>query len=330
MKKKITVPTFCSILFALCLSAHAQQSKKIPRIGFITNYDAATESVRMEAIRRALRELGYVEGRNIAFEFQQEDRTRDRSAEQAGALVRLKVDLILVGGDLGIRAAMDATKTIPIIMTGRGSDPVKAGFIESLAHPGGNVTGLTSLNRELGGKRLELFKEAIPKLVRVAALYDSTLPGTTREIKEDLPAVARALGLTVQPWGIPDANSFEKVFAAVNKERPHGLYVSLAGTLMRAHEKRIAGYALKNRLPSIYDNPSAIGAGGLIYYGADIEDSYGRIAYYIDKILKGAKPADLPVEQPTKFELVINLKTAKQIGLTIQPDLLGRATKIIR
>jgi putative tryptophan/tyrosine transport system substrate-binding protein len=330
MKKKVAFFTLSAWLFALCLSAHAEQSKKIPRIGFIINYDAATESVRMEAIRRALRELGYVEGRNIAFEFQQEDTTRDRSAEQAGALVRLKVELILVGGDLGIRAAMDATKTIPIIMTGRGSDPMKAGFIESLAHPGGNVTGLTSLNRELGGNRLELFKEAVPKLDRVAALYDSTLPGTTREIKEDFPAVARALGLTVQAWGIPDANSFEKVFAGVNKERPHGLYVSLAGTLMRAHEKRIAGYALKSRLPSIYDNPSAIDAGGLIYYGADIEDSYRRIAYYIDKILKGAKPADLPVEQPTKFEFIINHKTAKQIGVSIPSEVLARATKIIR
>jgi putative ABC transport system substrate-binding protein len=330
MKRKITVLTLSALLFALCLSAHAQQPKKMPRIGLITNYDATTESVRMEAIRRALRELGYVEGRDIAFEFQQQVGTRDRSAEQAAALVRLKVDLILVGGDLGIRAAMNATKTIPIIMTGRGSDPVKAGFIESLARPGGNVTGLTSLNRELGGKRLELFKEAIPKLARVAALYDSTLPGTTYEIKEDFPVVARALGLTIQPLAIPDASSFEKVFAAVNKERPHGLYVSLAGTLMRANEKRIAGFALKNRLPSIYDNPSAIGAGGLIYYGADIEDSYRRIAYYIDKILKGAKPSELPVEQPTKFEFVINLKTAKQIGLTIPPDLLARATKIIK
>jgi putative ABC transport system substrate-binding protein len=319
-----------TILLTIGFPAHAQQSKKIPRIGFITNYDAVTESVRMEAIRRALRELGYVERHNIAFEFQQEDSTRDRSAEQADALVRLKVDLILVGGDLGIRAAMNATKTIPIIMTGRGSDPVKAGFIESLARPGGNVTGLTSLNRELGGKRLELFKEAIPKLAHVAALYDSTLPGTTREIKEDFPVVARALGLTIQPWSIPDANSFEKVFAAVNKQRPNGLYVSLAGTLMRANETRIAGFALKSRLPSIYDNPSAIGAGGLIYYGADIEDSYRRIAYYIDKILKGAKPADLPVEQPTKFEFMINLKTAKQIGVTIPPEVLARATKIIK
>ena len=319
-----------ALLFALCVPAEAQQPKKMPRIGLITNYDATTESVRMEAIRRALRELGYVDGRNIAFEYRQEDNTRDRSAEQAGELVRLKVDLILVGGDLGIRAAMKATKTIPIIMTGRGSDPVKAGFIESLARPGGNVTGLTSLNRELGGKRLELFKEAVPKLSRIAALYDSTLPGTTREIKEDFPVVARALGLTIQPLGIADANSFEKVFAAVSKEHPHGLYVSLAGTLMRANEKRFAGFALKSRLPSIYDNPSAIGAGGLIYYGADIDDSYRRIAYYVDKILKGAKPADLPVEQPTKFEFVVNLKTAKKIGLTIPPDVLARATKIIR
>jgi putative tryptophan/tyrosine transport system substrate-binding protein len=225
---------------------------------------------------------------------------------------------------------MNATKTIPIVMTGTGLDPVKEGLVESLARPGGNVTGITNLGRELGGKRLELFKEAIPKLVRVAALYDSTLPGTTHEIKEDFPVVARALGLTVQPWAIPDANSFDKIFAAVNKDRPHGLYVSLAGTLMRVHVKRIAGYALKSRLPSIYDNPSAIGAGGFIYYGADIENSYRRIAYYIDKILKGAKPADLPVEQPTKFEFVINLKAAKQIGLTIPPNVLARATKIVR
>jgi ABC-type uncharacterized transport system substrate-binding protein len=330
MRGKILVWLLATVLLTIFPVAEAQQSKKIPRIGFVTNYDPVTESIRMESIRRALRELGYVEGRNIAFEFQQEDSTRDRSAEQVGILVRLKVDLILVGGDLGIRAAMNATKTIPIIMTGRGSDPVKAGFIESLPRPGGNVTGLTSLNRELGGKRLELFKEAIPKLAHVAALYDSTLPGTTREIKEDFPVVARSLGLIIQPWAIPDANSFEKVFAAVNKERPHGLYVSLAGPLMRANENRIAGFALKSRLPSIYDNPSAIGAGGLIYYGADIEDSYRRIAYYIDKILKGAKPADLPVEQPTKFELVINLKTANQIGLTIPQKVLGRADRVIR
>jgi putative tryptophan/tyrosine transport system substrate-binding protein len=329
MRGKILIWLLASIFLAP-VSAPPQQPKKMPRIGLIANYDATTESVRMEAIRRALRELGYVDGRNIAFEYRQEGNTQDRSAEQAAELVRLKVDLILVGGDLGIRDAMNATKTIPIIMTGRGSDPVKAGFIESLARPGGNVTGLTSLNRELGGKRLELFKEAVPKLSRIAALYDSTLPGTTREIKEDFPVVARALGLTIQPWGIADANSFEKVFAAVNKERPHGLYVSLAGTLMRANETRFAGFALKSRLPSIYDNPSAIGAGGLMYYGADIEDSYRRIAYFIDKILKGAKPADLPVEQPTKFEFVINLKTAKQIGLIIPPDVLARATKIIR
>jgi ABC-type uncharacterized transport system substrate-binding protein len=328
--KKTIFGLLATFLLTTGFPAHAQQSQKIPRIGFITNYDAVTESVRMEAIRRALRELGYVEGRDIAFEFQQEDTTQDRSVEQAGILVRLKVDLILVGGDLGIRAAMNATKTIPIIMTGRGSDPVKAGFIESLARPGSNVTGLTSLNRELGGKRLELFKEAIPKLAHVAALYDSTLPGTTREIKEDFPVVARALGLTIQPRAIPDANSFAQVFAAVNKERPHGLYVSLAGTLMRANENRIAGFALKSRLPSIYDNPSAISAGGLMSYGPDRADSYRRVAYFVDRILKGAKPADLPVEQPTKFEFVINLKTAKQIGVTIPPNLLARATKIIR
>ena len=215
-------------------------------------------------------------------------------------------------------------------MTGGGLDPVEAGLVESLARPGGNVTGLTNLSRELGGKRLELLKEAVPKVARVAVLYDPANPASVREVKEVLPVAARALRLTIQPWEVRDADDFEKVFAALNKQRPDGLYVLGAGALMRANQKRIVGFALKNRLPSVYADREAVEAGGLMSYGADLADSYRRVAYYVDRILKGAKPADLPVEQPTKFELVINLKTAKQIGLTIPQSMLYRADKVIK
>jgi putative tryptophan/tyrosine transport system substrate-binding protein len=202
-----------------------------------------------------------------------------------------------------------------------------AGLVDSLARPGGNVTGLTNLTRELGGKRLELLKEAVPKVTRVAVLYD---PATNAiETKEVLPAAARALGLTVRSWEVRGTGGFEKVFAALNKQRPDGLYVPTS-PLMLANEKRIVAFALKNRLPSVHTNREAIDAGGLMSYSADLADSYKRVAYYIDRILKGTKPADLPVEQPTKFELVINLKTAKQIGVTIPPEVLARATKLIK
>ena len=215
-------------------------------------------------------------------------------------------------------------------MMGAGADPVEAGLVESLARPGGNVTGLTNLTRELGGKRLELLKEAVPKLARVAVLYDPAIPGSVLEVKEVLPVAARALRLTIQPWEVRAADDFEKVFAALNKQRPDGLYVLAAGPLMNANQKRIVGFALKSRLPSMYTSRESVDAGGLMYYGADLADSYRRVAYYVDRILKGAKPADLPVEQPTKFELVINLKTAKQIGVTIPPEVLARATRLIK
>ncbi len=214
-------------------------------------------------------------------------------------------------------------------MASSGIDPVEAGYIESLARPGGNVTGPTSFGTEIGGKRLELLKEAVPKLGRVAVLYDPTSPTSVREVKEDLPVAARALRLTIQPWEVRAADGFEKVFAALNKERPDGLYFP-AGPLVNANRRRILGFALKSRLPSMYSTRAPVDAGGLMSYGADIADSYRRVAYYVDRILKGAKPADLPVEQPTKFELVINLKTAKQIGLTIAQSMLYRADKVIR
>jgi len=234
----------------------------------------------------------------------------------------------VVAGNAPIRAAKNATKTIPIVMAG-GSDPVDAGLVESLARPGGNVTGLTSLDRELGGKRLELLKEAVPKVARVAVLYDPANGRQVREAKEVLPVTARALGLTIQPWPIRGADGFEKVFSEQSKERPHGLSV-IGGTLMNANQKRIARFALKNRLPSMYPDRQFVDVGGLISYGADNAENYRRVAYYVDRILKGAKPADLPVEQPTKFELVINLKTAKQIGVTIPQSMLYRADKVIK
>jgi putative ABC transport system substrate-binding protein len=311
-------------------SLEAQQPKKVFRIGYLSVVDPATDAPRAEGIRLALRELGYIEGQNIAFEYRYESGPTGQP-EHAAELVRLKVDLIVVaGGDGPIQRAINATKTIPIIMTGPGSDPVKAGFIESLARPGGNVTGMTSLNRDLGGKRLELFKEAVSKLSRVAVLYDPAIPGTAREVKEDLPGAARALKLTVQPWELRIAEDFERVFAALDKDRPDGVYLPGGGRLVRTNVKRIGSFVLKNRLPLLYSESEDVAAGGLMRYGADLADNYRRVAIYIDKILKGAKPADLPVERPTKFELVINLKTAKQIGLIIPPNVLARADRVIR
>jgi putative ABC transport system substrate-binding protein len=330
MNIRITVLTLIAMLHALCGPAWAQQPKKIYRIGYLSSVEPAADSPIAEAIRKSLRELGYVEGQNIVIEYRYGAGRRDQAAELAAELVRLKVDLIVVaGGEPWVRAAKNATNTIPIVMNGAGIDPVKEGFVESLARPGSNVTGPTSLNTELGGKRLELLKEAVPKLTRVAVLY-SPLTGAAHETKEELPFAARALGLTLRPQEIRDADDFKPVFAALNKERPDGLYVLLAGQTMRTNIKRIADFALKSRLPATYSLRESVGAGGLMYYGADEVERYRRVAYYIDRILKGTKPADLPVEQPTKFEFVINLKTAKQIGLTIPPELLARATKVIR
>jgi putative ABC transport system substrate-binding protein len=319
------------MLFAFCSFAEAQQAKKIPRIGYLSITDAATDSARAEGIRLALRELGYIEGQNIAIEYRYAEGKNDRLPELAAELLRLKVDIIVAAaGDITIRAAKNATKTIPIVMTGSGVDPVRAGLVESLARPGGNVTGLTRLSRELGGKRLELLKEAVPKLSRVAVLYDPALPPSLHEVKELLPADARALKLTIQLWEIRAVDDFDKVFAALNKQSPDGLYALVGGGVMRPNQKRIASFALKSRLPSVASSEEFVDAGGLISYGSDDADSYRRVAYYVDRILKGAKPADLPVEQPTKFELVISLKTAKQIGVTIPQSLLYRADKVIK
>jgi putative ABC transport system substrate-binding protein len=330
MKRALPSILVAVVLLAVGVIAEAQQPNKVPLIGYLSTTDAATDSARAEGIRLALRDLGYIEGQNIAIEYRYAEGRPDRESGLAAELVRLKVDIIVVAaGDVTIQAAKNATKTIPIVMAGQGCDPVRAGHVESLARPGGNVTGLTALNRELGGKRLELLKEAVPKLARVAVLYDPASPGL-HEVKELLPADARALKLTIQPWEIRAVDDFEKVFAALNKQRPDGLYVIVAGGVMRPNQKRIVGFALKSRLPSVYGNRGAVDAGGLMSYRADETDSYRRVAYFVDRILKGAKPGDLPIEQPTKFELVINLKTAQQIGLTIPQSLLYRADKVIK
>jgi putative tryptophan/tyrosine transport system substrate-binding protein len=325
-----TVLFLIASIFVSVHSAEPQQPKKVHRIGYLSVLDPSRESIRSEAIRLALRDIGYIEGQNIATEYRYAEGKRERFPELAAELVRMKVDIILaVGGATSIRAAKNATTTIPIIMMGQGIDPVEGGLIKSLAHPGTNVTGLTLLSTQLGGKRLELLKEVVPKVARVAVLYDPASAPSVIEVKEVIPVAVRALGLNVRSREVRAADDFESVFAELNKERPDGLYV-LGGPLMNVNRKRTASLALKSRLSSVYTSREFVEVGGLMSYGADLTDSYRRIAIYVDKILKGAKPADLPVEQPTKFELFINLKTAKQLDLTIPSSVLAKTDRVIR
>ncbi|HEU4342759.1 MAG TPA: ABC transporter substrate-binding protein [Candidatus Binatia bacterium] len=313
------------MLLALCSLSEAQQSKKVPRIGYLAGRES---SARIAAFRQGLRELGYVEGLHILIEYRFAEGRLDRLPELADELVRLKVDILAAESIQAALAAKNATTTIPIIMVNVGTDPVGSGLVVSLARPSGNITGFTNLAVELASKRLELLKEAVPKIRRVAVLYDPANQGNVIEVK-GVQTVARPLGLTIQPWEVRGTDDFERVFAALGKERPDGLFVA-GGPLMNDNEKRTAGFALKSRLSSTYVRREAVDAGGLMSYDSDHVDQYRRAATYIDKILKGAKPAELPVERPTKFELVINLKTAKQIGVTIPPSVLARADKIIK
>jgi putative ABC transport system substrate-binding protein len=330
MNRRTAIRRLATFFLTSASLAGAQQPKKVPLLGYLSANAPASESARAEGIRLALRERGYIEGQNIAIEYRYAEGKIDRLPELAAELVRLKVDIIVVAGtDTMIRAAKNATKTIPIVMTGQGIDPVEAGLVESLARPGGNVTGLTNLSRELGGKRLELFKEAVPKVARVAVFYNPASPGSVRDVKEVLPVAARALGLTIQPWEVRGTEDFDRVFAAMGKQRPDGLYVP-GSPVMRINKKRIVDFALKSRLPSMYAISEFVDAGGLMYYGADQAESYRRVAYFVDRILKGTKPADLPVERPMRFEFIINLKTADQIGLKIPQWTLMKATKVIR
>jgi len=311
-------------LLSVPMTVEARHAGKTYRIGYLASGKPARYTAPYAAIQRALHNLGYIEGQTVTSVYRYAEGRRGRLPAVAAELARDKVDIIVAaGGDTLIRAAKNATRTIPIVMTGPGSNPVEAGLIASLARPGGNVTGVTNFNTALGGKRLALLKDAVPKLAHVAVLYDPTVPGTTREVREHLPMAARALKLMIRPWAIRRADDFDGVFAALNKERPDGDYVTGVGSVINSNAKRIADLALNSRLPAVYTNIRAVNAGGLIYYGADLADSYRRVAYYVDKILKGTKPADMPVEQPTKFYLVVNLMTAKALGITIPPSILS-------
>ena len=315
------------MLSALCSSAEAQQPAKIPRIGRLAIASQYAESARVEAFRNGLRDLGYVEGKNIGIEWRFADGIPDRLPAQAAELVRLKVDIIVSAGSTPTRAARAATSTIPIVMA-NDNDPVGDGFVASLARPGGNITGLSNFAPELSGKRLEILREVVPKLSRVAVLGTSTNPAFTQVMKEVEPA-AKAFGLKLQYLDVLDAKDIETAFRAASKGRAEGVLV-LTSAILVSQRAQIVELAVKNRLPAIYSNSQFVDAGALMFYGVNVLDLDRRTATYVDKILKGRTPQDLPVEQPMKFEFIVNLKSAKQIGLTIPPNVLVRADKVIR
>jgi putative ABC transport system substrate-binding protein len=327
MSGKIFVWLLITVFLATALSAEAQQPKKVPRIGFLQRRVAPTPSnpdPLAHAFRQGLRDLGYIEGKNIDVEHRYGGGKSERLAEIVGELVQLNVDVLVIPSGQLIRLAKQATKTIPIVMV-TPADPVADGFIDSLARPGGNITGITRLTRGLSGKRLELLKEAALEASRVGILTGTPTAGI-----QHFEAAARELKMTVQSLEVhgpkPD---FEGAFQAATKGRVNAL-ITVRDAVTASYPKRIADLAIKNRLPSMSEDSPYVEAGGLMSYSANDADQFKRAAYYVDKILKGAKPGDLPVEQPTKFELVINLKTAKQIGLTIPPNVLARADKVIR
>jgi putative ABC transport system substrate-binding protein len=322
MRRK-TCYTVLTILFLVSSHpAEAQQPKKIYRIGYLSL--GLGNQPGEEVFRQGLRELGYVEGKNIVIEWRFAKGKADLLPELAAELVRLKVYIIIASATLAIQAAKQATKTIPIVFPTAG-DPVAYGLVDSLARPGGNITGVSNLSLDLGGKRLELLKEALPRISRVAVLYDPQLPLSLKETQ----TAAQFLGVKVQALEVRAAADIEKCFSAMRKERADAL-ITMPPPGISVHQKRILELTEKNRLPGMHSGKGWVEAGGLMSYGPDTFDNYRRAAILTDKILKGAKPADLPVEQPMKFEFVINLKTAKQIGVTISPDVLARATKTIR
>jgi putative tryptophan/tyrosine transport system substrate-binding protein len=317
---------FLVVLLAVAVIAQAQQPTKIPRIGYLTNAFLSALEARTEAFRQGLRELGYVEGKNIVIEYRSAEGKPDRLPALAAELVRLKVDVIVTTGASVTRAAKEATVTIPIVMT-NDNDPVGNRFVASLARPGGNITGLVTLSPELSGKRLELLKETVPRLSRVAVFGSSTTPGNAQVLKETELA-AGALGVKLQ-YLVLGPKDIETAFRAASKKRAEAVLL-LGSPVLNSQRTKLAELAVKSRLPAIYNFLEFVEAGGLMTYGVSRNDLARRAATYVDKILKGAKPADLPVEQPTKLEFVINLKAAKQIGLTIPPNVLVRADRVIK
>jgi putative ABC transport system substrate-binding protein len=318
MNRKISGLALCPLLYALCLPAEAQEEKKIRWIGYL----AGSGSSPNQAFVQGMRDLGYVEGKNIGIVYRTTEGRRERYADLAAELVRLKADVIVADTTIAGRALKKATNTIPIVMTSS-TDPVADGLVASLARPGGNITGLTNVGAELGGKQLELLKEITPRLSRVAVL------GTSEVFFKEAEVPARALGIQLLPPMVKVPDDIDDAFRAITKERANGLLMRLQPSLFSAHYKRVAALSVSSRLPSIATNKSWVDAGGLMSYGSDLDFQYRRAATYVDKILKGTKPADLPIERPAKFEFVINLKAAKQIGVTIPPNVLARADRVI-
>ena len=327
MRKKIIGSALSAMLFALCMSVEAQQPKKVPRIGYLIATSPSVISARIDAFRQGLREIGYVEGKSIVIDYRWAERKLDHLPALAAELVRLNVDIIVTAGPADTRAAKEATSTIPIVMSWD-NDPVGNGFVGSLAQPGGNITGLSTLAPELSGKQMELLQEIIPRLSRVAVLGTSTQPGNAQALRE-VKLVGGAFKVQVQDIDVLTINDIETAFRAASKARADAVVV-LGTPVTGSYRTQIAKLAVKSRLPAIYSRSDFVEDGGLMSYGTSFIDLSRRAATYVDKILKGAKPADLPVEQPTKFELVINLKAAKQIGLTIPPNVLARADKVIK
>ena len=327
MTSKIVICLLLTFFLITVSLAQAQQPAKVPRIGYLGGGSRSSYPARIEVFRQGLRELGYVEGKNIVVEYRYAEGKADRERELAAELARLKVDVIVTGGPTSTRAAKEATVTIPIVMAQDG-DPVANGFVASLARPGGNITGLSTLAPELSGKRLELLKEIVPKLSRVTVIGNSTEPSNAQLLRE-MELAAGALKVKLQYLDVLSSKDIETAFRAAAKGGADGV-VMLGSAVFNSHRKQIVDLAVKSRLPATYTRPEYVEDGGLMTYGPSINDLFRRAAAYVDKILKGAKPADLPVEQPKKFELIINLKAAKQIGLTIPPNVLVRADKVIR
>ena len=316
-----------AVLLALAVTVEAQQPRKVSRIGWLGGASASAVALRLDAFRQGLRELGYVEGKNIVIELRSAEGKIDQLPVLAAELVRLKVDVIVTGGPLPTRSAKEATSTIPIVMA-FDTDPVGNRFVASLARPGGNITGLSDFAPEISGKGLELLKETVPRLSRVAVLGTSTRPGNAQSLKEtELAAVA--LRVKLQQLDVLSPKDIETAFRAAANEHADGALV-LQSSIHFSQRTKIAELMVKSRLPATYPRREFVEDGGLMSYGVNISDLDRRAATYVDKILKGTKPADLPVEQPTKFEFIANLKAAKQIGLTIPPNVLARADKVIK
>ena len=327
--KKAAVPSIlvAVVLLALGVTAEAQQPTKIPRIGYLGGASLSAIPERIEALRQGLRELGYVEGKNIAIEWRWAEGKLDRLPDLAAELVRLKVDIIVSAGPAVTPVLKETIKTIPIVMA-QDNDPVGNGFVASLARPGGNITGLATLAPELSGKQLDLLKEIIPKLSRVAVLGTSTQPGNAQTLRE-IELAAGALKVKIQYLDVLGPKDIETAFQAARKGRADAVFV-LVSAVFNSHRTQVVELAVKSRLPAIFYSAEYAELGGLMAYGTSYTELYRRVATYVDKILKGAKPADLPVEQPMKFDFVINLKAAKEIGLTIPPNVLARADKVIK